>query len=333
MAGVRPLRKLQLARETTAGTLAAATTVWRGKGTIENGQEVQFDEEDVGLLTPTDRSHTNFKEAHLTMDKVTATFEQIAHLFEASLKQVGTGAADGSGSGKIYSYPIPTSAIPTLQTYTIEGGDNQQAEVMEYAFVQKFTIGGEAKKAITMEADWFGRQVAKQAFTGAVAIPAVEAMAFQLTKFYADAASSTFGNTQKTPTLLAWDVTYNSGIEAVFTDGGNLYFSFTKMVQPTAELNLTFEHDTNAIAQKDNWIAETPQLLRLLVEGSALTTAGTAYQKKSLIIDLAGKFEKFEKLDEINGNDVLKAKFKMGYDLTPAVAGKFLVVNQLTTAG
>ena len=51
MTGIKKLRKLQLGRETTAGTAVNATDLWRGIGTIEDQTEVMFPEEDIGYLS------------------------------------------------------------------------------------------------------------------------------------------------------------------------------------------------------------------------------------------------------------------------------------------
>ena len=75
MAGSKALRVLQLGQETTAGTVAAATTVWRGMGTIQDNRETVFVEENIGFLSPVDRTHVSKHEAALSMDAVPATFE------------------------------------------------------------------------------------------------------------------------------------------------------------------------------------------------------------------------------------------------------------------
>lgn len=136
MPGAKALRKIQLGRETTAGTAVAATTVWRGLGTIEDQRETVFPEEDVGYLGGLDRNYIPVLEAGLTMDPVPATFEQLPHILEAGVK-TATPSQDGTaGSGYSYTYTLPTTSKNTLKTYTIEGGDDQQAEEMEYSFVE-----------------------------------------------------------------------------------------------------------------------------------------------------------------------------------------------------
>ena len=51
MAGSRALRKIQLGKETTAGIAVAATTLWRGMGTVKDNREVVFPEEDGPAIT------------------------------------------------------------------------------------------------------------------------------------------------------------------------------------------------------------------------------------------------------------------------------------------
>ena len=65
--------------------------------------------------------------------------------------------------------------------------------------------------------------------------------------------------------------------------------------------------------------------------GSTLVTAGTGFTTKVLRIDLAGKWEKFEKLGEENGNDILTGTFRSRYNATEAAFAEIKVVNELAT--
>ena len=150
MAGSRALRKLQLGRETTAGTAIPATTIWRGLGVIKDNRDVMFPEEDVGILGGTDRSYIAKYWSELAMPAVEATFEQIPYIFEAGIKLIQTGTVDTAGSGYIYTYPAPTTAQNTHGTYTIEGGDDQQAEEFDYVFVKHFNLSGDGQSALMM---------------------------------------------------------------------------------------------------------------------------------------------------------------------------------------
>ena len=327
MAGIKALRKIQFGKEVVAGTAVAATTIWRGMGTIEDKRETVFPEENIGYLSGVDRSYQPSLAGEISLDSVEATFEQLCYIMEAGVKLVQTGAADGSGSGKIYAYPMPVTQGNTTRTYTIEGGDNMGAEEMEYSFVSEFTLEGEVGKALMVSSTWKGRQVTPTTFTGSVALPAVEEILFSKCVLYADTPAGTIGATTQSNTLLKMSLKVVTGIQEVPTANGQLYFSFTKVVEPEVVLTITYEHDAYSIAEKAFWRAGTARKLRLKILGSSYTTAGTAYSAKTLVIDLAGKWESFSKLDEIDGNDVVEGVFRAKYNSTAALFAEFVVTN------
>jgi hypothetical protein len=330
MPGIKALRKLQLGRESTAGTAVAATTIWRGLGTLEDTTEVIFPEEDIGYLSGVDRSYIPKVEGQLELESVEASFEQFPHILEMGV-MTATPTTDGVGSGKIYTYNFPTTAAPTIKTYTIEGGDNQQEEEMAYVFCEEFTLEGNAEEAWMMSATLKGRQIAPSTFTGALSIPTVDDMLFQKSKLYIDAIGGTWGSTQKSNTLIAASLTYTTGVIAKYTADGNLYFSFIQYTQPEVKLNVTFEHDGTATAEKVLWLAQTPRLIQIKTEGSALTTPGTTYTFRTCLLNLAGKWESFDKIGEKDGNDIIEAEFRARYNSTGAKFGQIVVVNELAS--
>lgn len=331
MPGVRALRKIQLGLETTAGTAVAATALFRGKGTLEDASEFKFPEEDIGYLSGVDRQYNPKKLAKLSMDDVEATFEQLPYILAAGVKNVVSGAADGAGTDKIYAYTFPTTAQNSIKTYTIEGGDDTQEEEIEYAFVGGFKLGGKPGEAVMMSADWLGRQITLSTFTGSIAVPTVEEILFSKGKLYIDAVGGTIGGTLKSNTLLAMELAVKTGWVPVFAGDGNLYFSFNKCVGPEITLDITFEHDSVALAEKAAWRAGTARQIRLNFDGSAAATPGTTFTYKTLRIDLAGKWEKFDKLDGIDGNDVVKGTFRARYNSTAALFAEIKVVNELAS--
>jgi len=329
MPGVRALRKIQLGVESAKGTAVAATALWRGQGVIEDQTEVMFPEEDIGYLSGIDRSYIPRNMAAITFEQTPATFEQLGYILDAGVKTV-SGVQDGAGTDYVYTYTFPTTAVNSIKTYTIEGGDDQQAEEMEYAFVKSFTLAGAAGEAWTVTADWLGRQVSTTSFTGSISVPTVEEILFQKGKLYIDAIGGTIGSTQKSNTLLKAELAVTTGWQEYFTADGNLYFTAHKSTKPEVVLTLTFEHDGTSVAEKANWLAETARLIRILVEGSTVATPGTTYSNKTLIIDLAGKWERFEKLDEQDGNDIVAGRFRSAYDPTSASFAEIAIVNELS---
>jgi hypothetical protein len=328
MAGIRKLRKIQIGVEssTDPGTEVNATTYLRLNGTLEDARETIHPDEDVGILWGTDRSY-NSKEQGILQTQGEATFEQLPYILNAGVKGVA-GVQDGAGTGYVYTYAFPLTDSDTIYSYTIEGGDNQGAEVMTYGIVPEFTLSGEIGQAWMVDATWNGRTVAASTYTAGLSLPSVEEMLFTKTKLYIDNDSDTIGTTQITSTLINANLAVSLW-RPVWTADGNLYFAFTKVSQPSAVLTMTFEHNSSAITEKGLWRTNTNRLVRLKAEGTALGTSGT-YTYKTLIINLAGSYSKWDKIDEVDGNDVIACTFEVGYNSTYGAAGSIVVVNELS---
>lgn len=331
MAGVTSLSKILFGREAVAGTAVPCPTYWRGLGFPKDDRVVTKVDEQVGILGGTTRQYVGQLGATFALTATPATFEQVNHIFEMGL-ETDAPANDGSGSGKIYEYDFPTTSQLTNKTYTIQGGDNQQAEQMEYCFVKDFTLEGEQGGSWMVAANVTGRQLATGTFTSTATIPAVEEILFSKTKLYIDAAGGTIGSTQKSNTLMKASLKCTTGWVPLMPGGdGNLYFPATKNVGDVTELQITYEHDGTSVAEKAAWRAETGRLIRLKAEGSAFTTAGTTYTYKTLIIDLAGTWRTFDAITGQNGNDIVTGTFDVDYSETDAFKGKITLVNTLAS--
>lgn len=324
-------QKIQLGRETVAGTAVAATAVHRGVAKVTDNLETVFPDENIGLATGSDRSYIPKLGAEISFDDTPATFENLLHVFEAGVKAVGTGVADGAGSGKVYAYPFPTTTpitVADIKTYTLEGGDNAQCEEAEYCVVQEWELKGKADEAWTYTAKWFGRQLTPTTYTGALAVIAVEECLFNKTKIYLDAAA--FGSTLVSNQLIEASIKGKTGFKPRSTASGAKYFSHAEWTAEEMEITaeLTFMHDASAIAEKALWRAGTARLLQLKCEGTALATAGT-YTTKTLKIDLPGKWDKFESLDNDGGASIVKGSFKVRYSTVAASSGVITIVNEI----
>jgi hypothetical protein len=329
MPGVKALRKIQMGQETTAGTAVVATTVWRGMGVLKDDRELVQPDEDIGLLVKGDRIYVPRLGATLAMDEVEATFEQLPYLLAASIEKTVTGAADGGGSGKIYQFDVATTVANAVQTFTIEMGDDQRVDEVEYAYVEKFTLSGSKGEAVMMGADWRGRQATDCEFTGSVSAPTVEEILFSKGKLYID--PTTIGTTQKTATWLGFSLDVPGGWKAVYTGDGALYFTQTvykghKDEPITGEI--TLEHDATAEAEIAAARAGTLRLIRMTFDGTALTTAGTSYTYKTLKVDMAVKYTDVPELGDEDEDDIVALPFEVVYNSTAALAAKFIVVNQ-----
>lgn len=341
-AGRRQLSKVQLGLEATPGTAVAADTVWRGAASfIEDQREIVRPEEYVGIFGGTDRTYIPKLLAQLALGETEATFEQLPLLFILAGWMSASGVADGtSSSGYKYTATIPTTAAPSLtgKTATIETGDDAEAEELEYAHTVEINLSGTAGEAVMMSATLQGRQAARTTFTVSLSVTAVEEILASLGALYLDDAGGTIGTTQVSNQLLAFDITFTFNWVPKFTFDGQKYFSFAHYSGHEITGSLTYEHDSTSIAgtsgEKAKWRSETPRLMRLEFTGAALGTPGTGTTfdgTKGLRVDLPIVYDRFNPIDERDGNSIVVAEFTSKYNATYGSAGSIVAVNEIAS--
>ena len=322
--GIRALRKIQLGRETIPGTKVDANIIWRGTGSIHDNMDLVFPTEDIGMLVPVGRSYIARYEAGLTLNDTEATFEQLPHLFEMGIESVTPVAGT---SDYTYTYVMPYASTDLvsstdLATYTVEGGDNAAAEEFGYGFARSISLTGSAGQALMMSAEIVGRQVEAGTFTPGIAIADVEEILFGMGKLYISDVKAFPATDLISNQLLGMSLSINTGWLPVYTADGALYFSFIKQTTPEVTLQITFEHDTTAIAEKAKWRAQTPRIINLTFTGT---------DGKSLAIDIAGKWASFDVLGEQDGNDIVSGTFIGSYNSTVGGMFQVAVTNLLAT--
>jgi hypothetical protein len=331
-AGIKRLSKLQLGKETVAGTAVAATTVLRGVGGMLNdSRKVEEVEEVIGIIGGADRDAIV---QLLTMIEIPAkplTPEQFQYVLAMALGGPVTGTADGVGTDFIYTTNFPTTSVPTAVTYTVEGGDNFQAERAEYCVCTKFSIAFAANSLAKVSFSVMGRQSTTNAFTGALSLPALSELPVNKAKVYLDAIGGTYGTTQLSNTIIGGQINVATMWQPVFTMDGQLYYSYPSYTDTKVDGSLTFLHDTAVTQAKTDFRARTPKLLRLDFIGDAVGTPGTAYSNKKVIVDLPIKYLSAPAITDQNGVDQIAFTFRSRYNTTAGNAGKLIVVNELAS--
>jgi hypothetical protein len=286
------------------------TTYWRGIGTIQEHREVIFPDEHVGVFAGVDRNYAARDESILQLESTEATFEQIPYIFEMGIHHDTAATTDGEFS---YAFPIQSTDIKSstdLATYTWEGGDNIAAVYFDHGFVRSFNLTGTAGQALMVDAEVFGGETTPTTdgnFTTGLTIPTVEEILFSRGKLYIDAAGTTdsVGTTQISNTLLDMNMAVTTGWIPVYTASGSIDWSFIKQVQPEIMVSFTFEHNASSVAEIAAWRANTARLIRLNFEN--------ADSLKELEIDMAGRWDNFEKIGERDGNDIVTGNFRVRY--------------------
>lgn len=334
--GIKALRQIQMSRETTQGSPTASFTVWRGTGALEDTRETVFPEEDIGIFGGVDRQYFAWLGSRLELEETEATFEQLPHILDAGIALAAPTTDASSAFIRTYTFPIAadsTKSSSDLQTYSFKCGDNNEVEKFSFGFVTEFNLSGVAKESLKMSATFEGRETTTDSGFAAVSIPAVEEILFGKGRLYIDEVSTDFGTTEISQTLLGMELNITTGWQAVFSADGRSDFSFIKQVRPEITLDVTFEHNGNASAEKTKRRSGTARLIQLKFTGAGLTTtdASAPYDTKTLLIRLAGKWDTFEKLDEQDGNDVIKATFRARYNATANAFAQLIVVNELAS--
>lgn len=166
-----------------------------------------------------------------------------------------------------------------------------------------------------------------------IALPTVEEILGSKTYLYINAAGGTLGQTAKSATLLAAKLTIDSGRVPSWAGSTNLKFTGLNLDREklSVKLDLTCEFDGTATDEKAAWRAQTGRLIRLKVLGNAVADPGDNYTTKALVIDLAGKWEKFAVIDQQDGNDIITGTFRAEYSSGDSLFAKVTVVNELAS--
>jgi hypothetical protein len=352
--GVKGLRKIVLGKETTAGTAATPTTVWRGPGDmLEDQREIVHPEELTGILGGLDRTYTARLKGAWSIAETEASFEQVGYLFSSSFGFPGS-ATSANGTVRIYQGAIPTTSVPsmspggsggTIQTLTVEAGDNIEAERMTYGHTESWSLSFVGGEAVKMSGQVAGRSVGTTnlsgTFTASPSLPSIEEIVSSYGTAYIDAVSGTYGATTFSNRILGGKLDFTARIEPKYTiDSGTLAFAFAVYTGHEFTGELTVEHATNtsgsANQMKDDFRQQTTKLLTLRWNGGSISGAGTlatgpfgTITSKALILAMPIKYTQVSPLSDQNGNAIVTFSFIGRYNTTKGDAGTILVANTL----
>jgi len=225
--GLKPLRRWQFGKEATPGTGVIATAMMRSDHSMQDDSVISSPSENVGIYWDTTRNYTPMRGSTLTLPDAPATFEQLPYLAEMGVKALATGAADGGGTGKIYTYPFPTTRTTAnaINTYSFETGDDLETWFNAYNFLKSWKISGKYDSAVMMGASFQGRTVAPNKYTAST-------IAFDNAHHITDSASG----------LLI----YPAGSKLIATGTANNNATFTVTVSTAGQLTVTETTATEA---------------------------------------------------------------------------------------
>ena len=336
MSGITALQRIIFAPESTAGTAPANNyETWRGMGQLKDNQTTNIIQDRIGVAIPSIRSYVPRTGSSLSMESVPANYEQIQHILNAGIAaSTPVTNVPTLGTGISRTWNLGIAVTNTLRTYSIITGDNQRLNRMSYAFVESFSLSATSDDALMVDASWIGRRPEKGVtLPVTVVTPDVETIlpCSGATLYIDDRDGDIDARTQVSNLVHDWTLTVTTGYTPIYyTDDGRC--DFGKIVFSaeafSAELSLTFEHNSTANAEETHWNNSEPRLYRLSLQGSALATVGSLETNKRLTIDLAGVYTDFSELGDMDGNSTVSVTLQVGYEPTSQESMRFTLINE-----
>lgn len=345
--GRKEIRSLRLKAEATNGVVVSPRFIWRGpiEG-IDDKREVKHPAMQVGIFGGTDDVYIPKIAAELAFSSTELTYEQSPDLF--LMNGWGTiggnraGSAQGaSGSSVIFTLVAPTTTVPPTYSCTAEVGDSEPGgntgwtEVIEYLLVDELKIDFKGGEAVMVSAQAVGRQGTATNALGTFSqvgtlVANIEEVLAGLGSFWVSPVGSGFGTGPTTAgNLLAGNITFKTAWTRKFpVDAGFLYFSTAVYTGMEVTGELTMENQISgtfgaagSAGQIEKWRAQQPQLLRVAWPGGVIP-AGTTQLTKLFQVDLPITWDSFDKLGDIDGNDIRVGKFTSKFNANTPAAGR-----------
>ena len=321
----RALSKLQFGKESAAarGTPVAADTLLLGGaiGGIPVDREVSHPEDALGVRARSSRAVFYQYLAENTISIPAGYFDILPMFLSCGVKGNITAVEQtGSQSDYLWTFAPSMTATNAPDSLTLEMGDDTDAYEVEHLMFQRLKFGGVVAQGIgeapvSIEGDYFARQVTKASFTGAITAPTVDTINAGLSRLYIDAAWANRGNTESTSILRAWEVEIMTGLHPKFFGSANRYFSTFGESFLEVMVTLTLEGGAAADAERDKWIAGTAQAISLQVSGAQIGAGDTT----QLTLNVWGAYDNVIPLgDEDRGNNLHTAVFRGKYGITGA---------------
>ena len=337
--GEQALRFLQAGIEGTKGSPVSATRQLMASITNPNFNIPRdFVQEDRGTLVDSIRFVEGIKDYGFTIAQDQgATFEDIGWFFLTSV--IGTDAPatiNTAAYTRTYT-PQTTAAGDTLNSATIEFGDDTQEFECEYCEAEGFTLGfatlavGQAAP-VTLSTDYVTQSLSSNTKTAGITAPTVETILATNATFYLGSESTAYASlTALTGSLRSFNMTYANNLGRKVYVGDGTTFSNIGRGRRVVTFEAMVEGNSDGVARFTEWDLGTYKRMRLLFQGSVITGTTPATTRKFRI---DGRFvlTAFDPLQSVDTNTVFQitGRFMPDTALSDAEV-QFLLVNGVST--
>ena len=332
--GERPFAKIQYGKEvkTTHGTAVAATKILLGDiFPVASDRKPSYPEDALGVRARAMRAIVYQYMAQGTLKISNGYYQALPLLFSCGLKGDVTAAETPPASGAyLWTFTPSPTAQNTPDSITLEYGDNVQAFEVEYMMFQRLKLTGaiaqgQGDSPVSLEAEFFGRQLSTSTFTGALSLPTVQEINAKNARFYRDTTWAGVGGTEITHSIRKFDVEILTGVHPKFLGSAAKYFDVHGEGYHDVKVTLDLEGTDLAEAIRLVHASQTMNVIRISIPGPAIGAG--AY---GLVVDVSGFWESVTPMaSEDKGNNITTAVLHGTYDPTGA---KMLAVTATTNA-
>ncbi len=334
--GDRAFSKLQFGLEGTRGTAVAADTILAGAEIhpIPVDRQVSFPDDEIGVRARSTRARIDQYLAEETIRIPSAYFQALPILFSIGLKGSITPAEQtASQNDMLWAFAPSMTATNAPDTITLEMGDDTDAYEIEHVMADRIRLAGAIAQAgeespVELEVGYFGRQVSKAAFTGALSIPSMTDIVAKFSRLYIDSTWANRGTTEVTSIVRSWDLEILTGLHPKFFGSANRFFDTFGENYIDVMLTCMLEGNAAADDEFDAFKAGTKQAVSIKLDSGVQIGSGDNH---NLDLSVWGAWESVIPLDsEDRGNNIHAAVFHGLYDPTGAQTVEFNVTTDVS---
>lgn len=262
-------------------------------------------------------------------------YQALPLLLNACLDGGNTGSEANAGQGDyLWTIDAPLTGSETLDTFTLEWGDDGQYYETAYCLIPELSItfdatNGEVHATATVDGD-----MVKQTSQSSVATnPSAEYINGALFRLYVDDTWASAGSTELSDALVSGELVIRGGAHHKKFGSASRLVDSHGQGEIDAELRLTLERTAAVSTEElkyraaDEDTAPSMRCIRLIATGDAIGASGSV---STLRVDMIGTWESWNTMAaEIDGNTQDEVVFRLADDDT--AAADVLTVDVITT--
>lgn len=253
------------------------------------------------------------------------SYSELLYMFSSVLVSPGAPATTDT-TAKTWTFTPAAAAEDTVKTYTVEQGGSVRAHKFTYGIVTELELVFN-RDTVEVSGAMLGQRITdNSAMTGSpTSLPDVPIIPTEV-DVYLDTTGAGVGTTKLTRVLEA-TVTIGDRFAPVWVlNSANTSFVAHVEQEPTAEVKLLMEADSEGMAQLTQMRSGLTRFIE--IRGTSTTLAGAATVYYSLKVQAAVKVKDVGDFSDEDGVYAIEWTFEVVYDATWAKALNVILINK-----